>query len=269
MKSFNFDTLVEKIAKCEKAFGKKKTIQSNVEIACLAHKEKKKINDSSRGDSRRESNKRGHGRRQFRGRGGRHNQGERPHRHGTRCNINVHEARCCWITWEKISERQEQKQDKAKAPESAHYIVAHCNIGVNELFNTSFASWRDAWLLDTSATCHMIVQRGYFEDFSNHVDGIVYFADKSSLKPSRIGTVRLKLPKFLYFILHEVHYLPELQRSLLSLVHNPQQCHSIHIFDGTVEIMRASDNMVMTTGVEDGRLLKLKGTFACAHNFAC
>ena len=26
--------------------------------------------------------------------------------------------------------------------------------------------------------------------------------------------------------------------------------------------------MVMMTGVEDGRLLKLKGTSACAHNFA-
>lgn len=40
MKSLNFDTLVEKIAECGKAFGKK-TTQSNVEVVCFAQKEKK------------------------------------------------------------------------------------------------------------------------------------------------------------------------------------------------------------------------------------
>jgi hypothetical protein len=47
-----------------------------------------------------------------------------------------------------------------------------------------------------------------------------------------------------------------------------QQGHSIYIFDAVVKIRRASDNMVMMTGVEDGRLLKLKGTSFCAQNFA-
>ena len=51
-------------------------------------------------------------------------------------------------------------------------------------------------------------------------------------------------------------------------MHIQKQGHSIHIFDGIVEIRRAFDNMVMMTGVEDGRQLKLKGTSACAHNFA-
>ena len=45
---------------------------------------------------------------------------------------------------------------KGKAPEYAHYIVVHCNIGVTkDLFHTSFASWKDAWLLDTCAIYHM------------------------------------------------------------------------------------------------------------------
>jgi hypothetical protein len=96
----------------------------------------------------------------------------------------------------KIKDKQDQKEDKGKAsdlvkgkaPESAHYIVSHCNIGVTEdLFNTSFASWRDAWLLDIGATCHMTFQRDFFEYFNDNVDGIVYFADKSSLKPSELA----------------------------------------------------------------------------------
>ena len=110
------------------------------------------------------------------------------------------------------------------------------------------------------------ISKDNFEDFSDNVDGIVYVVDKSILKPSGIGTIRLKLPGLSYFLLHGVLYLLELRRSLLSLVHIRQQGHSIHIFDGIVEIRRSSNNMVMMTGVEDGRLLKLKGTSACAHN---
>jgi hypothetical protein len=64
MKSITFDKLVEKVAKREKAFGKS-SIHSTVEIVCLAWKEKSKPHDSSRG----ESNKRGHGRNTFKGRG--------------------------------------------------------------------------------------------------------------------------------------------------------------------------------------------------------
>jgi hypothetical protein len=114
----------------------------------------------------------------------------------------------------------------------------------------------------------MTFRRDFFENFNDNVDGIVYFVDKSSLKPSRIGTVRLKLPIFLDFLLHDVLYLPELRRNLLSLVHIQQQGHSIHIFGGKVEIRQASDNMVVVTRVEDGRLLKLKETYTHAQNSA-
>jgi hypothetical protein len=137
-----------------------------------------------------------------------------------------------------------------------------------DLFNTSFASWRDAWLLDTSATCHMTFQRDFFADFNDNVDGIVYFADKSSLKPSKIGTVRFKLLGFPDFLLHDVLYLPKLRSNFLALVHIRQQGHSIHIFGGKVEIRKSSENMVVMTGVEDGRLLKLKGTSIHAQNSA-
>jgi transposase InsO family protein len=51
-------------------------------------------------------------------------------------------------------------------------------------------------------------------------------------------------------------------------VHIEQQGHSIHIFGGKVEIRKAFDNMVVMTRVEDGRLLKLKGTSTHAQNFA-
>jgi hypothetical protein len=62
-------------------------------------------------------------------------------------------------------------------------------------------------------------QRDFFEELNDNVEGVVNFADGSSLKPMGIGTIKLKLPGFLDFLLHDVLYLPELWRNLLSLVH--------------------------------------------------
>jgi hypothetical protein len=76
-----------------------------------------------------------------------------------------------------------------------HYIVSNCNVGVTEyLFNASLDSWGYAWILDTSEISYMTFQRDLFEYFDDNVDDIVYFAYKSSLKPSRMGTIRIKLP---------------------------------------------------------------------------
>jgi hypothetical protein len=87
------------------------------------------------------------------------------------------------------------------------------------VFNTSYTSWRDTWVFDTGATSHLTFQRYFFEDFNGNVYGIVYFVDRSSLKPSGMGTIKLKLPRISDFLLHNVIYLPELQRNLSSLVH--------------------------------------------------
>jgi hypothetical protein len=114
----------------------------------------------------------------------------------------------------------------------------------------------------------MTFRRDFFEDLNDNVDGIVYFADKSNLKPSTIGTIRLKFLGLLNFLLHNVLYLPELKRSLLSLVLIRQQGHSVHMIGGKVEVRKDSDNMLVMTGMEDGRLLKLNGTSAHTHNVA-
>ena len=48
--------------------------------------------------------------------------------------------------------------------------MAHYNIGVTEdLFNASLASWKNDWLLDLGATCHMTFRRDFFEEFTDNV----------------------------------------------------------------------------------------------------
>ena len=108
----------------------------------------------------------------------------------------------------------------------------------------------------------MTFRKYFFEEINETIDGIVYFADKSSLKLKGMGTIRLKMPRFPDFLLKNVLYLPKLQRILLSLLEIQQQGHSIHMFDGIVEIRKSSDNQVIMTGYGDGKLLKLKGSSA-------
>eukprot|EP00253_Pinus_taeda_P016613 PITA_16613 len=179
VKSIMHDIKSTKFAEREKAFGKKTTPESSKETVCLAHKEKHPAQDSTRG----RGGRRGRGR-YFRGRGGRHSQGEKADLQCIRCKINgSHDASTCKLPWDKIEQKRNQQKgktddtDKGKAPESAHYIEAQCNIGVNEdLFNTSLASWKNDWLLDSGATCHMTHRKDFFEDFTDNVDGVVYFA---------------------------------------------------------------------------------------------
>jgi len=120
------------------------------------------------------------------------------------------------------------KEDKGKTleptkhnpPESSHYILSHCNIETIEyLCNTSYTLWKDAWIFETCTTSHMIFLRDFFEDFNVNVDGIMNSVNKLGLKPSGMGTIRLKFHGFMYFLLHNVLYFPEMQRNLLSHVH--------------------------------------------------
>ena len=96
-----------------------------------------------------------------------------------------HDASTCKLPWDKIEQQRNQQKgktndtDKGKPRESAHYVVAQCNIGVNEdIFNASLASWKNYWLLDSGATCHMTHRKDFFEYFTDNVDGAVYFIDQ-------------------------------------------------------------------------------------------
>ena len=167
-----------------------------------------------------------------------------------------HGASTCKLPWDKTEPQRNQLKgktndtDKGKAPQSTHYVVAQCNIGVNEyLFNASLASWKNDWLLDSRATYHMTHRKYFFEEFTNNVDGEVYFADQSKINPSGLRTIRLKLHGLPDILLHHVLYLPHLKIKLLSLVHIRQQGHSMHIFDGKIEVRKAYGHSLVMRGI--------------------
>eukprot|EP00253_Pinus_taeda_P009397 PITA_09397 len=94
------------------------------------------------------------------------------------------------------------------------------------------------------------------------------WGDQSKIKPSGLGTIRLKLPGLPDFLLDHVLYLPQLKRNLLSLVHIRQQGHSIHMFDGKLEVRKASDHSLVMRGIQEERLLQLQGTSSRAQHFS-
>eukprot|EP00253_Pinus_taeda_P017226 PITA_17226 len=114
----------------------------------------------------------------------------------------------------------------------------------------------------------MTHRKYFFEEFTDNVDGAVYFADQSKIKPSGLGTIKLKLASLPDFLLHHVLYLPQLKRKLLSLVHIHRQGHSIHMFDGKLEVRKSSDHSLFMRGIEEERLLKLQGTSTHAQHFS-
>ena len=102
LKSLTFDTLADKIAEREKAFGKK-TCEPTSNTLCIAQKGKNVAHDSSRG----ESSNHGHGRRNHKFMGGRSNQGDHEDRknlHCTRCDRRGHEDNTYCTPWDKIKE---------------------------------------------------------------------------------------------------------------------------------------------------------------------
>lgn len=105
--------------------------------------------------------------------------------------------------------------DKVKVLESAHDVIAHCNIEVDtNIFNTSFASWQDTWLVDTNATSHITFYHDFFEQTNYNVTSTIYFANRSTTFPLGIGMNKLILSRLLDFLLHDVLSILELQRNL-------------------------------------------------------
>ena len=137
--------------------------------AALAGKDQSK--DPSKGDCGKE---RGQGRINFRGRGSRRKRSNLQCKH---CRKTGHTSDQCWASWDSIKDKPNQKKDDQDASKTSDScIVAHCNLGFNEM--TSLSSYKYCWLLDTGATSHMTFRKDCFEELNEIIDGIVYFVDK-------------------------------------------------------------------------------------------
>ena len=55
----------------------------------------------------------------------------------------------------------------------------------------------------------MTFKGDFFETFSDDIDGVIYFADKSQIKPYSIGFICLKILNLADYVLQDVLYIPQ------------------------------------------------------------
>ena len=84
------------------------------ESLCFAQKAKNHTKDQSNDHPKRESNKIGRGRINFRGIGGRNNSNKRSDLKCKCCGKIGHTADKCWASWDSIKDRHNQKKDDNK-----------------------------------------------------------------------------------------------------------------------------------------------------------
>ena len=58
------------------------------------------------------------------------NKKERPSIQCYRCGKMGHSANLCRTPWEKICEKKEKPLERGNPPESSHYVIARCNVGM-------------------------------------------------------------------------------------------------------------------------------------------
>ena len=105
-----------------------------VESLCFAQKAKNHTKDQSIDHPKGESSKRGRGRRNFRGRRGRNNSSKRSNLQCKHYGKTGHTSDQCWDSWDSIKDKHNQKKDDQYASKSSDScIVAHCNLGINEI----------------------------------------------------------------------------------------------------------------------------------------
>ena len=105
----------------------KKSSEPVEESLYFVQKTKNRSKDPSKGDC----NKRGRGRRIFKGRGGRNKFSKRSDLQCKRCGKTGHTSDLCWASWDSIKDKHKQKKDDQDASKySDSCIVAHCNLGL-------------------------------------------------------------------------------------------------------------------------------------------
>ena len=75
------------------------------------------------------------------------------------------------------------------------------------------------WILDTGATYHVCPNRAWFSNFEKLDGCYTVMGDDHPCNIEGMGTVRIKMDDGIVRELKEVRYVPQLKRSLLSLIH--------------------------------------------------
>ncbi|GJY63963.1 retrovirus-related pol polyprotein from transposon TNT 1-94 [Tanacetum coccineum] len=96
------------------------------------------------------------------------------------------------------------------------------------------------WIIDSGCSSHMTPRLDILFDFLEYDWGNVQLGDDKECKIRGIGKVRIQLKDGSSFVLHNVRYIPELKRNLISLGTLEKEGYTIKMQSGKVKVINGS-----------------------------
>nr|GFA67652.1 retrovirus-related Pol polyprotein from transposon TNT 1-94 [Tanacetum cinerariifolium] len=96
------------------------------------------------------------------------------------------------------------------------------------------------WIMDSGGSHHMTPRLDLFFDFLECDRGRVLLGDNRECKIRDIGKVRLQLKDRSSFVLHNVRYIPELKRNLISLGTLEKEGYTVNLQSGKIKVINGS-----------------------------
>ncbi|GJZ18871.1 retrotransposon protein, putative, ty1-copia subclass, partial [Tanacetum coccineum] len=96
------------------------------------------------------------------------------------------------------------------------------------------------WIMDSGCSYHMTPRLDILFDFLECDGGSVQLGDNRECKIRGIGKVRIQLKDGSSFVLHNVRYIPELKRNLISLGTLEKEGYTVKLQSGKVKVINGS-----------------------------
>ncbi|GJV97838.1 retrotransposon protein, putative, ty1-copia subclass [Tanacetum coccineum] len=96
------------------------------------------------------------------------------------------------------------------------------------------------WIMDSGCSYHMTPRLDILFDFLECDGGSVQLGDNMECKIRGIGKVRIQLKDGSSFMLHNVRYIPELKRNLISLGTLEKEGYTVKLQSGKVKVINGS-----------------------------
>ncbi|KAH9764272.1 hypothetical protein KPL70_001465 [Citrus sinensis] len=123
------------------------------------------------------------------------------------------------------------------------------------------------WILDSGCSFHMCPNKRFFKTFESVNGGKVLLGNNLTCKVAGIGTVSLKLHNGVTRDLHQVRFVPELKRNLISLGMVDQSGCTIKAEKGEIQVL--DQGKIVMKGVRKNGLYILVGSSPVQGISAC
>ncbi|GJR70297.1 retrovirus-related pol polyprotein from transposon TNT 1-94 [Tanacetum coccineum] len=114
------------------------------------------------------------------------------------------------------------------------------------------------WIMDSGGSYHMTPRLDLFFDYLECDGGRVLLGDNRECKIRGIGKVRVQLKDGSSFVLHNVRYIPELKRNLISLGTLEKEGYTVKLQSGKIKVINGS-RVVLSGTRRDNCVYSLDG----------